>query len=60
MNFPSMEHQAASSDEMILNDDKVLSRNIEALAQENEDFLQSQQMIKPFQAMRLDKPNFEQ
>lgn len=66
LDIPLMEQRISSSEESSLSDNKDLSRNIEALAQENENFLQREQqqrmpsMNQPFQVLRLNnKPNFE-
>ena len=62
MNMPPIDQQ---SEELNLNEDKDISRHIEALAQDNEEYQQKQfgpraAYMKPPQMARSNKPNFEQ
>lgn len=70
LNFPTIEHQESSSEEISPNTIKDASSSIERILQEHEDFPQKQtplrqrapliENMKSYQIMRLNKANFEQ
>ena len=66
LNFPPMFSPITSEEDSPTVDEKDLSRSVEAMIPQDEEFQQKQQRlsyinnIKPFQVIRLNKPNFEQ
>lgn len=66
LNFPSLDQQVVSSEELSLNQDKDSSQNV--IEPETREFHQKHRQtgqrirpfMEPFQFMRLDKSNFEQ